>query len=63
MLVALARHQGGRDAHLIARVAGIAPDSVRRLARRPEPELLRVGALYLGDTRLRHVPRGLRVSR
>ncbi len=57
MLVALARHQGWRDAALIARAAGIAPDSVRRLARQAEPELVRVGALYLNDARLRHVPR------
>lgn len=60
MFVALARHQGWRDAVLIGRAAGIAPDSVRRLARRPEPELLRVGALYLNDARLRHVPRAHR---
>jgi hypothetical protein len=56
-LVALARHQGWKDAALIARVAGITPDSVRRLARRPEPELVRVGALCLNDARLRCVPR------
>lgn len=61
MFVALAQHQGWRDAELIARAAGITPDSVRRLARRlaqhPEPRLARVGALHLNDPRLRHVAR------
>jgi REP element-mobilizing transposase RayT len=52
----LARHQGWRDARLVAQAAGITPSQIRRLARRSDPALVRLGALHLGDARLRHVP-------
>ncbi len=52
----LARHQGWRDAQLMAQAAGITPSQLRRLVRRSDPALIRLGALYLGDPRLRHVP-------
>lgn len=56
LIVLLAYHQGWRDARMIAQVAGITPGQVRRLRKRPATTLLRVGALHLGDARLRHVP-------
>ncbi len=56
LLVQLAHHQGWHDARLIASAAGITSGQVRRLAQQSDPRLLRVGTLYLGDARLRHVP-------
>lgn len=56
MFVLLARHQGWRDTRLIAQESGLSVEHVRRLAKCDAPEVLRVGALYLGDARLRHVP-------
>ena len=56
LFVLLARHQGWRDTRLIAESVGLSSDHVARLTRQTAPELLRVGALYLGDARLRHVP-------
>ncbi len=56
LTVALARDQGWRDARLIASALRITDRHVRRLALSPEPELLRLGRLFLGDSRLRFVP-------
>ncbi len=39
--------------HDIARALDITPDAARRIARKPDPQLVRIGQLYLGDSRLR----------
>lgn len=56
LFVQLAVHQGWRDTRVIAEAAGLSMEQVRRLKKRSHPELLRVGTLYLADSRLRHVP-------
>ena len=53
LAVLLAHDQGWRMATEIARALDITPDAVRRLARKPDAELLRIGRLYLADPRLR----------
>lgn len=54
LFVLLARHQGWRDAQLLADTIGISPGRVRYLSAQSDPALLHVGALYLGDPRLRY---------
>ena len=55
IFVQLALHQGWRDAQLIAKAGGLGVEQVRRLKKRGTP-LLHIGALCLGDARLRHIP-------
>ncbi len=55
--VALARDQGWRDATQLASALDVTPSTVRRLAQQPDPRLLHLGRLYLGDARLRYAPR------
>lgn len=53
LAVLLAYDQGWRHAAQLARALGITPQAVRRLARRSDARLVRLGRLYLGDARLR----------
>lgn len=52
LFVKLAHHQGWIDNNLLAHVSQISADAVRRSAQRNAPELLRAGAMCLGDDRL-----------
>lgn len=60
--VLAARHQGWNDANTLAGYRGLSASTVRRLARTPDPQLLRATTLYLGDERLLTPPRFRRAA-
>ncbi len=56
LFVQLALHQGWRNTRLVAKACDLSVEQVRRLKKRPDASLLRLGTFHLADARLRHVP-------